>query len=91
MSYLFVNTSNIVRDIIEESTPTPREVLPCGSKSISKTERFNLTKEDERLIAVVVFATPPFWFAIAIIRAVLSLPLLKIFYNESNKIIMASF
>ena len=41
--------------------------LPCGSRSISKTFRFVATRLAAKLTAVVVFPTPPFWLAMAII------------------------
>src|SRR5579875_1119984 len=47
---------------------SPEVVLPCGSRSISRTRNFWLAKATARLIAVVVLPTPPFWLAIATIR-----------------------
>ena len=41
--------------------------LPWGSKSINRTFFFVAANAAERLTAVVVFPTPPFWLAIAII------------------------
>src|SRR5690349_7398420 len=46
-------------------TPRPVEALPWGSKSISKTLSPTAARAVARLIAVVVFPTPPFWLAIA--------------------------
>src|SRR3954471_15266181 len=45
--------------------PRPVEAFPCGSKSISKTLSPTAASAVARLIAVVVFPTPPFWLAIA--------------------------
>src|SRR2546422_4120019 len=51
----------------EESRATPRPLvaLPCGSRSTSSTRRSETASDAARLTAVVVFPTPPFWFAIA--------------------------
>src|SRR5580704_16309849 len=46
--------------------PNPVVVFPCGSESINRTRRSFAANEAARLMAVVVFPTPPFWFAIAI-------------------------
>src|SRR5579864_9536753 len=48
-------------------TPLPTVALPCGSRSINITRRFMAANEAARFILVVVFPTPPFWLAIAII------------------------
>src|SRR6202790_3170409 len=42
--------------------------LPWGSRSISRTRRLVAVSEAARLTAVVVFPTPPFWFATAMTR-----------------------
>ena len=48
--------------------PRPEVAFPWGSESTSKTLPLVLYASDaERLTAVVVFPTPPFWFANAII------------------------
>ena len=39
--------------------------LAWGSRSTSSTLRPRMASAAERLMAVVVFPTPPFWFAIA--------------------------
>src|SRR5690554_7218960 len=54
------------------STPLPIVALPCGSKSTNRTRRFVAAKEAAKLTVVVVFPTPPFWFAIAIILLIFS-------------------
>src|SRR5512140_3325531 len=41
----------------------------CGSTSTSRTRRSHAAREAARLIAVVVFPTPPFWFASEMILA----------------------
>src|SRR5271155_3301217 len=46
-------------------TPNPVVVFPCGSESIKRTRRSLAANEAAKLMAVVVFPTPPFWFAIA--------------------------
>lgn len=48
------------------SSPTPEVAFACGSASMSKTFLPNFAIEADRLIAVVVFPTPPFWFDIEI-------------------------
>src|SRR5512145_977770 len=49
--------------------PTPDEAFACGSRSTSSVF-FSITeREAARLTAVVVFPTPPFWFATVRIRA----------------------
>ena len=47
----------------------PLVVLPCGSRSTISTFLPSAATQDERLTAVVVLPTPPFWFAIATIFA----------------------
>ena len=44
----------------------------CGSRSMSSVFFLRMASAAARLIAVVVFPTPPFWFAMAmtIIRSV---------------------
>ena len=49
------------------SIPSPLVVFPCGSKSIVSTFFPASARQADRLIAVVVLPTPPFWLAIAII------------------------
>src|SRR5665213_174117 len=48
--------------------PKPVEALPCGSRSTTRTCSPMAAKAVPRLMAVVVFPTPPFWLAIAITR-----------------------
>src|SRR6266704_425934 len=50
-------------------TPRPTDSAPCGSKSTSRTRRPYSASAAPRLIVLVVLPTPPFWFAIAMIRA----------------------
>src|SRR2546426_2932395 len=54
------------------SMPTPLVELPCGSASMSSVFRSAVASEAARLTAVVVLPTPPFWFAIAITRDIIS-------------------
>src|SRR5207249_3048895 len=49
--------------------PRPCVKLPCGSKSIRITLLPRSDSPIPILIVVVVLPTPPFWFAIAITRA----------------------
>src|SRR3989339_2282279 len=55
------------------STPRPLVALACGSRSTSKTRRSAAAMDAARFTAVVVFPTPPFWFATATIRAMAGL------------------
>ena len=48
--------------------------LPCGSKSINNTHLFCMARAAAKLTQVVVFPTPPFWLAIAIILATVLIP-----------------
>ena len=52
------------------SKPRPDVALACGSASSSSTFLPRMASEAARLIAVVVFPTPPFWFASAMIFAI---------------------
>src|SRR6185369_13303580 len=54
--------------------PAPVVALPCGSRSTRSTRRFIATRLAARLTAVVVLPTPPFWFAIAMIRGIMNAP-----------------
>src|SRR5690606_4102781 len=49
--------------------PSPTESAPCGSKSTSSTLRPYSARAAPRLMVVVVLPTPPFWLAMAMIRA----------------------
>ena len=42
------------------STPRPLDIFPCGSISIANTFFPRLANDADKLIAVVVFPTPPF-------------------------------
>src|SRR5512142_1185373 len=42
--------------------------LPCASRSTSRMRRFVSASAAARLTAVVVLPTPPFWFAMAMMR-----------------------
>src|SRR6266567_3946389 len=50
----------------------PLVALPCGSPSIKRVRFSAAARLAARLTAVVVFPTPPFWFAIAITRPTIS-------------------
>src|SRR5919198_607685 len=45
--------------------PRPVDALPCGSRSMMSTCSPIAASAVPRLIAVVVFPTPPFWLAMA--------------------------
>src|SRR5262245_27722185 len=47
--------------------PTPELAFDCASRSISNVRMSAAASDAARLIAVVVFPTPPFWLAIATI------------------------
>src|SRR6185312_5834859 len=61
------------------SSPTPDVALACGSASTSKVLNSSTARAAARLMEVVVFPTPPFWFAIAIIFPMVLCVLLKFF------------
>ena len=45
------------------SSPSPLVALACGSRSIRRIFFRFSAKQAEKLMAVVVLPTPPFWFA----------------------------
>src|SRR5712691_10468604 len=47
----------------------PVEAFPCGSRSITRIRYPRSASAAPKLTAVVDLPTPPFWFAIATIRA----------------------
>src|SRR6476620_9669268 len=49
--------------------PTPLVAFPWGSASRMSVRRSAIASEAAKLTAVVVFPTPPFWLAIAIMWA----------------------
>src|SRR5690348_9185441 len=51
------------------TNPSPLDELDCRSQSTSRTLTSAAARDAARLIAVVVFPTPPFWFAMAITLA----------------------
>ena len=53
------------------SIPSPEDAFACGSASTNKTLLPNDANEAARFMAVVVFPTPPFWFASDIILPIL--------------------
>ena len=62
-----ISTSYIVLPA-SGAKPSPLVALACGSMSINNTLSLpNAARQVERLIAVVVFPTPPFWLAMATI------------------------
>src|SRR5580698_10248807 len=52
--------------------PSPPVELACGSQSTSNTRHSAAASEAAKLIDVVVFPTPPFWFAMAMTRDILA-------------------
>ena len=59
----WTSTSNIERSIESGFIPWLIVRLPCGSRSITSTRKPCSLKATARFSVVVVFATPPFWFA----------------------------
>src|SRR5829696_3648184 len=55
------------------STPSPLVALPCGSMSMTSVFFSATARQAPRLMAVVVLPTPPFWFAMAMMRDTLVL------------------
>src|SRR5215467_7969325 len=50
--------------------PRPLVLFDCGSRSITRTWAPRSASAAPRFMTVVVFPTPPFWFATAMIRGV---------------------
>src|SRR5215469_13960275 len=50
--------------------PRPLVLLDCGSRSLTRTWAPRSASAAPRFMTVVVFPTPPFWFATAMIRGV---------------------
>src|SRR5271166_4932631 len=48
--------------------PSPLVEFDCGSQSTSRVLTSAAAREAARLMAVVVFPTPPFWLATAMMR-----------------------
>ena len=67
---LCTSTSNIERSIASGFIPWLMVRLPCGSRSIRSTRWPSSCSATPRFSVVVVFATPPFWFANAMTLAV---------------------
>ena len=57
------STSYIERSTLSGSMPWLIVRLPCGSRSMASTSWPDSAKATARFRVVVVFATPPFWFA----------------------------
>src|SRR5262245_19272517 len=66
----WTSTSNIERSIASGFIPWLIVRLPCGSRSITSTRFPSSRSATPRLSVVVVFATPPFWFASAMTFAI---------------------
>src|SRR5687768_10850296 len=60
------STSAIERSTVFRLIPSPAVRLAWGSISMQRMRRPSSARAPARLIAVVVFPTPPFWLAIAI-------------------------
>src|SRR5215207_8688290 len=55
------------------SIPSPLVAFPCGSTSMTSVFFSATARQAPRLMAVVVLPTPPFWFAMAMMRDTLVL------------------
>src|ERR1051325_1461925 len=66
------------------SKPTPEVLLACGSASTSKVFFSSTARLAARLMAVVVFPTPPFWLAIAMIFPILLRVVVLHFYGGAD-------
>src|SRR5208282_1125670 len=64
--------------------PSPLVEFDCGSQSTSSVFTSAAASEAARLIAVVVFPTPPFWLAIAMTRPIAVLCLCPPEYAEAT-------
>src|SRR5262249_16893750 len=69
MGIRWTSTSNIDRSIASGLRPCDIVRFPCGSRSMHRTRNPFSLSATPRLRVVVVFATPPFWFASASTRA----------------------
>src|SRR5213082_66571 len=84
---LCTSTSNNERSISSGFQPCDIVRLPCGSRSTSSTRRPCSASATPRLRVVVVFATPPFWLAKAITRAIAGpLSAVRACGRESNRV-----
>ena len=77
MGTRWTRTSNIERSIVSGFIPWLIVRLPCGSRSMRSTRFPSSPSATPRLSVVVVFATPPFWFANAMTLAVTAHPELR--------------
>ena len=59
----WTRTSNSDFSTLSGSIPWLIVRFPCGSRSTQRTRYPDSAKATARLREVVVFATPPFWFA----------------------------
>ena len=75
----FTNTS-YVDNSTSLSTPSPLVAFPCGSASINNTFLPFFAIIVLKLTVVVVFPTPPFWFATDIILHIFLPPILVNFF-----------
>ena len=57
------STSYMLPSTLSGSIPWLIVKLPCGSRSTARTRWPDSVKATARFSVVVVFATPPFWFA----------------------------
>jgi hypothetical protein len=73
--------------IVLGSNPTPEVAFACGSASIIKVLNSNTAKAAPKLMAVVVFPTPPFWLAMEIILPICG-SIIKI-YRVKNQLLNA--
>src|SRR4029077_749155 len=71
---LCTSTSNIERSISSGFQPCDIVRLPCGSRSTARMRLPCSASATPRFSVVVVFATPPFWFAKAMTLATVGPP-----------------
>ena len=62
---------------LSTSIPNPELALACGSASINKTFFSKTPSDAAKLTEVVVFPTPPFWLAIAMILPIYTIQILS--------------
>src|SRR5262245_2918728 len=70
MGMRWTSTSNIDRSMASGFIPWLIVRFPCGSRSITRTRFPSSRSATPRFNVVVVFATPPFWFASAMTFAI---------------------
>src|SRR5882762_6890130 len=70
--------------------PRPLLAFDCGSQSTSNVFTSAAEMEEARLMAVVVFPTPPFWLATAMMRPMIILEEKSRAKNSANAVVKST-